>query len=88
MSERTLNFINFEKYFTLLHGLIPASAGFAFCDISGVLVAASCDTAALITGDIIDLKAFKPINNSNHSCKTYLSIADACRALVSRPVKL
>jgi diguanylate cyclase (GGDEF)-like protein len=82
MSERTLNFINFEKYFTLLHGLIPASAGFAFCDLSGVLVATSCDTAALMTGDIIDLKTFKPINNSNYSCKTYLSIADACRPLV------
>ena len=81
MSDSALKFIDFEKYFFLLHRLIPASAGFAFCDISGELLATECDTGTLKSGDKINLKAFKPVNNSNFSRNTYLSVADAGRPL-------
>ena len=80
MSDGALKFINFDKYFSILHKLIPASAGFAFCDRAGDLVAASCNTDELKTGDHIDLKAFKPINN-NLSYSTYLSVADVDKPL-------
>lgn len=82
MPDRALNFINFEKYFSLLHRLIPASAGFAFCDRAGDLIATCCNTDELKTGDHIDLKAFKPINNNNISYNTYLSSADTDKPLI------
>jgi len=69
--------VDFDKYFSLLHKLIPASAGFAFCDSAGYLIATSCNTGDLETGDHIDLDAFKPTGNNSLAYNTRLSVADA-----------
>jgi diguanylate cyclase (GGDEF)-like protein len=77
MSDSALKFIDFDKYFSLLHKLIPASAGFAFSDSTGYLIATSCNTGDLETGDHIDLEAFRPTGNNSLSYNTYHSVADA-----------
>jgi diguanylate cyclase (GGDEF)-like protein len=82
VSDSALKFTDFDKYFSLLHKLIPASAGFAFCDSAGYLIATRCNTGDLETGDHIDLEAFRPTGNNSHSYNTCLSVADTDRPLV------
>ena len=65
MPDSALKSINFEKYFSLLHMLMPASPGFAICDTAGKLIETSGNTGDLVKGSHIDINAFKPHANGN-----------------------
>lgn len=70
MSVSTLKSINFDKYFRLLHMLIPASAGFAIRDRAGDLIATSCNTGEPGNDDFTNTRVSNQTSLNSPFCNT------------------
>jgi diguanylate cyclase (GGDEF)-like protein len=77
MPDSILKSIHLDRYFMLLHELIPCARGFAVCDESGTVLATSCDSCDLVPGDCIDLESFTATTDNSSPDNICTAVAKA-----------